>query len=523
MKHSHRAVKLAVAAAATAIALTSLSACSTGSEEPAGERGALLTVQFSGVPISLNPALAGTGGSTVFTYLNYDPLIYRAGDGELLPDLATEWEYLDEENTRLELTIREGVKFQDGTELDAHAVAGSMNYFLSAGGPALGDIGPVESVEAIDDDTVVVTYSTSFPYGPERLTQYQMIGLIIAPAGVADPDSLLTQPNGTGQYLYNADESVAESSYVYDRNPDYWNPEAQQYERIVVQVIGDPTAVVSAATTGQVDFASGNPDTAKTAADAGLTILQAPFFNWGITILDREGTLVPALADQNVRQAIAHAIDREAVANARGADFAHPSGQVANAGVPGYIEGYGFDFDLAKAKELMAQSAYPDGFSMTLVSDAVLDSQSAIAQTAIANLAEIGIQVELQVEAAVPSFIQAAGSKEYPAALWPIVGLRASEPASLIIGPGFLNAFQVGDDRLAALIADANVGTEEERDAKQDAVTERSNEIAYFIPVVATDSIFMVSSKIENVTISAINSNPVPIGPDAAHAWRPAR
>ncbi|MEO5535354.1 MAG: ABC transporter substrate-binding protein [Pseudolysinimonas sp.] len=523
MKHSSRVVKLAVAVAAAAIALTSLSACTTPAPSPSSERGALLTTQFGGVPISLNPALAGTGGSTIFTYLAYDPLIYTAGNGDLLPDLATDWKFIDDNNTQLELTIRDGVKFQDGTDLDAAAVVGSMKYFLSAGGPSLADAGPIASVEAKDAQTVVVTYSTPFPTGPEKLGQYNMIGLIIAPAGVANPGSLLTKPNGTGQYIYNADETVAESTYVYDRNPDYWNPDAQQYERIDVQVIGDPTAVVSAATTGQVDFASANPDTAKTAADAGLQILQAPFFNWGITILDRDGTLVPALADENVRQAIGYAIDRDAVVNALGADYSHASGQIANTGVPGYIDGYGFDFDLAKAKDLMAKSAFPNGFSMTLLSESILDSQSTIAQTAIAHLSEIGIDVQLQVEAAVPTFIGSAGSKSYAAALWPIVGQRASEPASNITGPGFLNAFQVGDDQLASLIKDSNVGSDQDRLAAQEAITKRSNEIGFFIPIVATDSVYMVSSKVANVTISAINSQPMPIGPDADHAWHPVR
>jgi peptide/nickel transport system substrate-binding protein len=168
----------------------------------------------------------------------------------------------------------------------------------------------------------------------------------------------------------------------------------------------------------------------------------------------------------------------------------------------------------------MAESGYPDGFSLTLLSESILDSQSTIAQAATSHFAEIGIDVTLQVEAAVPSFIGSAASKSFAAALWPIVGQRASEPAGLIIGPGFLNAFGVGDDELAGLIADSNVGTDEERLAAQEAVTERSNELAWFIPIVATDSIYMVSPDLENVTISAINSQPMPIGPDADHAWR---
>lgn len=512
---------MTITAAVTVVA--ALASCTTSTEGEGGDgRGDLLNIQFQGVPISLNPALAGTGGSTVFTYLAYDPLIYLTGDGELVPDLATEWEFVDEENTQLEVTLREGVTFQDGSELDADAVVGSMTYFLEAGGPSVGEAGPVASVEAVDDDTVLITYESPFPDGPTRLSQGFMFGNIISPAGVEDPDSLLTTMSGAGQYRYNADESVAESSYVYDRNEDYWNPDAQQYERIVVQVIGDPNAVVSAATTGQVDFASGNPATAQQARDAGLDVITAPFFNWGLTIVDREGALTPALADPNVRQAMALAIDREAIAEARGADFTHPNGQLSNEGVPGHVEGFGFEFDLEAAKDLMAQSAYPDGFSLTILSEGVLDGQSLIAQTMIANFGELGIDVDLQVEPDVPTFIGTAGTAQYSALLWPIVGLKTSEFASRFNGSGFLNSFNVSDPELADLQAQALRGTEEEQLAVQEQITEYSNELAWFIPLVSTDSVFYVSADVENVVASVLNPNPMPIGPSAEYAWQPA-
>lgn len=514
----------AVTITAAASVIVTLASCTTETGgDGGGERGDLLTVQFQGVPISLNPALAGTGGSTVFTYLAYDPLIYLSGEGELVPDLATDWEFLDADNTELELTIRDGVTFQDGSDLTAEAVAASLNYFLEAGGPSLAEAGPVESVEATDEDSVVITYASPFPDGPLRLTQGYAFGNIIGPDGLADPDSLLTTMNGAGQYSYNADESVAESSYVYDRNEDYWNPEAQQYERIVVQVIGDPNAVISAATTGQIDFASGNPGTAQQAKDAGLQVITAPFFNWGLTVVDRNGTITPALADQNVRQAMALAIDRDAIAEARGAEYTHPNGQVSNAGVPGYIDGFGYEFDLDAAKELMAQSAFPDGFTLTILSEGILDGQSLIAQSTIANFGELGIDVQLQVEPDVPTFIGTASSAQYSVALWPITGTKASEFAADFNGVGFLNAMNLSNAELSDLQAQALRGTADEQLAAEEQVTELSNELAFFIPLVSTDSVFYVSAGVENVVASALNPNPMPIGPSAEYAWHPAR
>jgi peptide/nickel transport system substrate-binding protein len=518
-RHAVAAIAL-VAAAAVALA-----GCS-GSAEPvssSGERGEKLAVQFTGVPISLNPALAGGGGSVVFTTLAYDPLIYLSGDGELVADLATEWEFRDAENTQLELTIREGVTFQDGAELDAQAAADSMNYFMGAGGGQVGQVGPIDTIVAEDDDTLLITYKTPYPAGPSKLTQMYQLGLIIGPEGLADPESLLTTMDGTGPYRYNPDVSVAESTYVYDRWDGYWNADAQKYEQITVQVIGDPNAVISAVTTGQVQFAGGGADTAEAAEAAGLSIISAPFFNYGLIVLDRNGELVPALGDEKVRQAMGYAIDRASIVSARGGEgFATAINQLTTDAEIGHIDDFGFEFDTDQAEELMSESAYPDGFSMTLLSQTPLDNQSLITQAAIAHLGEIGITVKLEVASSVPDFIQKAGSKQYPAIIWPIIGDSASDYAQTFTGQGFTNAFQVTDPLLAELVAEAIVATGDAKIAVEDKVTERSNELAWFLPLIATNNTYYVSPDVANVRISALNPNPIPVAPSAELAWHPA-
>jgi peptide/nickel transport system substrate-binding protein len=518
--------RLALAGAIAITTALALSACSGPSDADTtdGARGDKLSVQFTGVPISLNPALAGGGGSVVFTTLAYDPLIYLSGDGKLVPDLATEWKFRDDENTQLELTIRKGVTFQDGAKLDAQAAADSMNYFMKAGGGQVGSVGPIDTIVAEDDDTVLITYKTSFPAAPTRLTQANQLGLIIGPEGLKNPDSLLTTMDGTGPYTYNPDTSVAESTYTYDRWDGYWNPDAQKYDHISVQVIGDPNAVISAATTGQVDFASGGADTADAAASAGLSTISAPYFNYGLIVLDRNGEIVPALADEKVRQAMGYAVDRAAIVAARGGDeFASVIDQLTADGEVGHDDGIGFDFDIQKAKSLMAESGFPDGFSMTLLSESPLDNQSLITQTAIAHLKEIGVKITLDVASAVPDFIQKAGSKKYPAIVWPIVGDTASDYAQTFTGQGFTNAFGVADSQLDDLVAQAIVATGDEKTDLEKQVSARSNDLAWFLPLIATKNVYYVSPDVTGVQISPLNPNPIPVAPSADLAWRPAQ
>jgi peptide/nickel transport system substrate-binding protein len=522
-----RLPRRALLAAATAVAITlAASACSdSGAKEgtSGSTRGGTLTTQFAGIPISLNPALGGSGGSAIFTALPYDSLVYQTGDGKLIPDLATKWSF-NSTNTELTLTIRKGVTFTDGEQLDAAAVKASIDYFLKAGGGDVRYAGPVDSVAAPSDDTVKITYTSPYPDGPFFLSQYWGVGQIIGPKGLADPKSLLTKSDGTGQYAYSAADSVTNSSYTYVRNAKYWNAKAQQYDKVVVKVIGDPSAVLSAVTTGQASFAGLNPTTAANAKSSGLKLVTAPFFTWGITNVDYQGTIAPALKNADVRQAMALAIDRGALASALGADYNQANGQLGAKGIDGYVDGYGFEQDVTKAKSLLAQAGYPNGFSLTVLTENVLDNQTTISQAIASDLGKIGIKVKLEVKNTVPDFIQASLSKQYAAVIWPVVGATSAQVLANFIQPGVTNPFGNADPTLTKLYGDAQSATDASaRTGVYEQITKASNDAAWFVPAVSTDNIFAVGKDLTGVTASALNPNPLPIAPDPAYAWKAAK
>ncbi len=502
-------------------AVITLTACSSsGGSSDNATTGGTLTMQFAGVPISLDPALGGSAESAVFTSLAYDPLIYITGDGDLIPDLATKWEF-NSDNTVLTLTLRSGVTFTDGSKMDAAAVKASMDYFLGAGGGNLSAIGPVDHVDAPSSDTVAVTYKSPFPDGAFFLTQFWGFGEIIGPTGLADPKSLLTASDGAGQYAYTPSASVTGSSYAYTRNKKYFNPDAQQYDKVLVKVIGDPSAVLSAASTGQVDFAGGTPTTAASAKSGGLKVITAPFFNWGLTVTDTQGTLNPALKSAQVRQAMALAIDRDSLANALGADFTTANGQLANKGTAGYLDGFGFTQDIAKAKSLLADAGYPDGFTLDVLTENILDNQTTISQAIASDLGKIGVKVNLIVKNSVPDFIGAGLTKQYPALIWPITGTNSAQFLANFLGTNLLNPFGNTDPKLTDAYSKSLTATSDsERKDAFENITTASNDVAWFLPAISTQSIYYVGKKIENVRISATNSNPLPQAPDAKYAWK---
>lgn len=512
-----------LSAGGAALLAAGLAACGTGGTSAhltSDGRGNQLNVQFSGPPISLNPALNGNGGSSIFTSLDYDPLIYLSGSGKLVPDLATSWRYVGGGNKVFELTLRRGVRFTDGGLMTASAVANSMNYFLRAGGSLIGGVGQIASVTARGDDTVRVVYKTPNPDAAMSMDQYSGIGSIIGPKGLAAPKSLLTSSDGTGQYTFDNASSVTSSSYNYVRNPHYFNPSAQRFNQISVKIITDPSAVIAAAETGEVQYAAGSASTAAAAKASGLTVLAEPFFNWSL-ILPPTGAVVKAIASRDVRQAIAYALDRPALARALGGTFSAASGQVMLPGTDGYVPGHGYDYDLSKARQLMARAGYPHGFSMTILTESLLDPGTTISQAVAQALSGIGIRASLTVvSTGIGQFAAAAQSKKYGAVLFPSAGTDMFQLAQQILSPGIFNPFALTTPPQVQTLLDrayASEGPTRTRIYQQ--VNGMLTKMAAVVPVMTSNPPNYVAGDLGDVVESVTNPNPVPEAPEASLAW----
>ncbi|WP_225848656.1 ABC transporter substrate-binding protein [Streptomyces sp. HPF1205] len=508
--------RLAAAAAACAMLLAGCSGGGAGSQA-----STQLSLQFPGPPVSLDPAKAGNGGSTVFVSLAYDPLIYLSGNGQLVPDLATKWGFTDAGNKVFELTLRDGVKFSDGSALNAAAAAASMNYFLKAGGGLVGKAGPVAKIEAVAPMRIRITYKAPTPEAATTLTQYNGLGNLIGPKGLADPGSLLTSSDGTGQYIYDGATSVSGNRYVYKKNPHYFQPAAQHFGSAVVRVINNPNAVLSAARTGQVQFAAGSASTAAAAKSAGLKIDAAPFFNWSLNLVDRQGTVAPALADVRVRQAIALAFDRPAIAKAMAGPYAAGSNQVLLPGTDGYDKNIGYGYDVAKAKSLLAAAGYAKGIKLTVLTESLLDVNNTYSQ-AIANaLQAIGIDVTLKVQTTgIAQFAGDALSKKYAAIIFPTAGATMSELDGQIMS-GLFNPFNSSDSQLDSILRQAAAATDRQtRTAQYQKASKRLEDLAWTVPIFSTQSIAYSAAGLQNVQLSVLNPNPMPVGPTADLSWR---
>jgi peptide/nickel transport system substrate-binding protein len=475
-----------------------------------------LTIAFGAPPNSLDPATITIAFST-YTQLSYDTLIRQAPDGTLEPDLATSWEYVGDGNTQFELTLRHGATFSDGTPVNAAAVKASLDYTRSQPGAQVPLLGAISDVSTRGDDVVIIKLAAPNPMLPEALTQSFAVGQIIAPSGLK-PGALTvdTPSQGAGPYVYDATASVAGNHYTYTANDTYFDQSRIHYDTIEVRVIPDPQAQLNAIKTEQIDaIAGGAPPIAATAKSAGLSVTSVQSGWLGLDFLDRAGSVTKALGDVRVRQAINYAIDRDAVAKALTGGFGVGTAQTVVEGSDGYSDKAAgqYTYDVDKAKSLLADAGYADGFSFDAVSS-VYAGIDAVAQAVAGQLKQVGITMNIKTDTDQQTYIADLTSHQYAAAAIPFGTLPMWGQGAALFGPGafVFNPFQSAADDLSQLFAQAAATNDEAQRADLDQqMQEYLVENAWFAPVTTTPFFYFTRPDLGGVEVStaAPFSNPV--------------
>ncbi|HTW98567.1 MAG TPA: ABC transporter substrate-binding protein [Acidimicrobiales bacterium] len=519
---------LALGAAALLAAPLSAGA-SSPRRAPSSSSGGTLTLQFT-APVSLNPALEGIAESDIdFGALDYDSLFFQQPDGSYTGDLVTSWSYVPgTHNEKFDMTVRPGVRFSDGSAVTAEAIVKSLQYFASAHGPQSAFLASMTSATA-SGSTVHLGFSSPAPDLPFLFDQYEGVGQIIGPAGIANPTELQTTSDGAGPFVLSASQSVAGSEYVFTRNPHYWNPSAVHYSKVIVKVIADPQSALSALESGQVDVLTSVPwQVAKPALASGYTVYEAPFSIASLFLMDRSGTTSP-LGSLDVRQAIEDAIERPALAHDLGGPRAVATDEVSIPGATGYdpkLAGY-YSYDLTKAKQLLAAGGYANGFTMDVLDTVALDPNGDLGAALKVELAQIGITLDLTDVPSPAQFLPAALSKQYPALIWPISqdgnGFAYSVEFALV---PFTNVFGSTSATLTALLTAATgAGSTAAADSDYQKVNDWLVRNAWYVPVYSLNSTYVIGKDVANVSpINPSNTTIDPVDPtEPSLSWHPSK
>ncbi|PRZ44043.1 peptide/nickel transport system substrate-binding protein [Antricoccus suffuscus] len=341
-------------------------------------------------------------------YLNpvFDTLIHALPDGTYEAALAEKWEIITP--TTFELQLRPDVKFSDGTPVDVQAVVANFERGIAmTASPSAAFYSNITSAEAVNDSTVRLNLVHPTTDMLSQLTR--LPGMMMSPASFdADPD---TKPIGAGGWVYDAAASNAGEVQVYQANPDYWDPKRVKVDTVELRLLADASAATNAILDGQVDVIEMRAESDRATLDSGsLQLIERANANvYYMQIMDTDGTLLKPMADPRVRKALNLGIDRKAFNKGLQFGNGNPSPSFWLPDTPYYDKSLeDLAYDPVKAKKLLAEAGYSDGFSVTLPTFGALTEVAESVQQMWGN---IGITVELnQVEPGTLASVMRNGS-----------------------------------------------------------------------------------------------------------------
>lgn len=481
-----------LAAAIVAVCALVLTACSGASPNTAGETQELRIGAISPIA-SFEPGNFDAGPGSAFIQPVYDTILRNDSEGEPQPSIATEWSY-DDSGTELSLTLRDDVTFTDGAKLDAEAVKANLEAAKAGTGETAGQLRFIDTVTVEDPTHLTISLSA---VDPSLLTNLGgAAGSLASPETLGTPE-LATTPVGSGPYVFDAAASQTGVTYAYTRNPDYWNADDFPFDGITITVFNDGNAVTNALRSGQIDFAGISDQAAETLESDRLKVESFPAYTAsGVFLFDRNGTIVPALADVRVRQAINMAFDREQIVEQVYAGVGTPTAQSfseSSAAFDPSFEKYEHDVDAAKA--LLVEAGYADGFTLPMPDLGPIDPKRQAAVTEA--LTAIGITPQYEPVNG-ETFISDLLSGKYPAAIFNLNSHRPWDFAQLALLPDSLwNPFHTTDENIVDLVNMAQTQTGEEADATFRELNEYIVDQAWFATLVQPNSVFGVSSAID--------------------------
>ncbi|QHC58687.1 ABC transporter substrate-binding protein [Rathayibacter sp. VKM Ac-2760] len=473
--------RILIGAAAVGASALFLTACSAGGSGASSDPDAPFEVTMAtltGTP-SFDPAATQNGPAYNYVAAAYETLTTPEVDGSLSPGIATAWEYTSE--TALTMDLRTDVVFEDGTALDAALVAANIERYRVTPGTYQARMNSIDTVTVVDEDTVELALNTPDLSLPQAFSL--SVGMMVSQEAIDDPTVMLTDTYGSGPWVL--DSYVDGSAYDYVKNPEYSGPLDVAIDDLTITVITDLTAGLNALLAGDVDIASAQWTQRETAEQQGFAGIGAETNIGGLFLMDREGEVVPALGDVRVRQAINHAMDREALGTALWSDYQRPTDQVFGSDTAAYLEELDeyYEYDPELAKDLLAEAGYPDGFDLPILSRATFGDNARLEAT-LPYLQEIGINATLVDRT--NDYFDAMANREFAAAQGQQNGGTDAyvTTANLLRENSQLNPFGVTDPELDALMADASSELDTEAAvAKWQAVSTWVVENAWFSPI----------------------------------------
>lgn len=341
--------------AGSALTLAGCGASSSDAADAAAAGGVGGTLKWGwDLPTSWDPIKSSAGWDVHALSLVYASLTQEDAAGNAIPALASAWQY-NTAGTEVSFTLRPGLKFSDGSALDATAVAKSLNRSRTDSGSLVASqLTTVSSVTAQGTDTVVLKLSTPNFQIPTLLAG--KTGMIVSPTAFeANATGLSLKPVGAGPFQLTQYTENASATLV--RFPGFWNAAQIKIADFDLYPLPDASTVVAGLESGQYNVASIPGSEVAAAKEAGLTVQVID--SLVVAVLDVNDAIAP-FDDDNVVLALKYAIDRNALLQTAQFGYGEVAYQPFPQGYVGYNATVGspYAINAAKAKTLLAASKY---------------------------------------------------------------------------------------------------------------------------------------------------------------------
>lgn len=354
------------AIAGLVLAMASLTACGGGSDtdKPKSatavfDESATLRYASTALTNSFDPPRVLISQYNAALFLAYDRLVHVDPEGNAVPGLATSWEF-GEGNTSLTFTLREGAKFQDGTELDAEVVKANLERSRDLADSQVASLlAVVENITV--DSKYQITLELNAPSPGLPLMLSERTGAIVNPKSFADDGkSLQSMSDGIG--MYRVEKFVPDDRIVFVRNEDYWDADAAKAAKVEMIAMIDPRTRLNAIRSGQVDWVVLDSLDHKTVANDSKLEVEV-FSSLAYRNIPMNMSR-PGMDDARVRQALNIGLDRKALSQVFTDGLGQPCTQPFPEGYSAHNAEVGCDaypYDKKKAKELLAEAGWGDG------------------------------------------------------------------------------------------------------------------------------------------------------------------
>lgn len=360
-------------------------------EAPEPTYGGEAVVAITAEPPGWDPTVSTSQEIARVTYHNiFEGLVRISREGEIVPQLAESWEVSDD-GLIWTFTLREGVTFHDGSTFDAEDV---IAKFERAMDPESGHTHPeyYASIESVTGEGNTVTFNLS---EPDATFLYNLArpDSVIFPAGTAETQR--SNPVGTGPFKFV--EWVPGSSVRLEKFEDYYVEGVPYLDAVTFRIIGDPNTRLAALQAGDIDMIG-----VALSPQAAIQVQNAP----NLKLAEGANTTEITMALNNtrepfnnplVRQAITHAIDKEAIVEGAMFGFGTVIGTHATPAEPYWTDIEPYPYNPEKAKELLAEAGYPDGFTVDFALPEPYNIERTSGEIIAQMLEQVGITVNLNV------------------------------------------------------------------------------------------------------------------------------